>query len=71
MFNYSTTYGANIFSVKAQEDGTVLLDTSDGQMVINPYTTYICRGITKLTLEEALENLGIVAPLNEWVALSQ
>lgn len=70
MFDYSTTYGATIFSVKEQEDGTVLLDTNDGQAVINPNTTYICRGIMKLTLEEALRNLGLTTELNNWITLS-
>lgn len=70
MFDYSTTYGATIYSVKEQEDGTVLLDTSDGQMVINPNTTYICQGIMKLTLEEALKNLDLTTELNNWITLS-
>ena len=70
MFDYSTTYGATIYSVKEQEDGTVLLDTNDGQMVINPNTTFICRGIAKLTLEEALKNLGLTSELNNWITLS-
>ena len=70
MFDYSTIYGATIYSVKEQEDSTVLLDTSDGQMVINPDTTYICRGLSKLTLEEALCNLGLTTELNKWITLS-
>jgi|688.fasta_scaffold2363057_1 hypothetical protein len=70
MFDYSTTYGATIYSVKEQEDGTVLLDTSDGQMVINPDTTYICRGVSKLTLGEALCNLGLTTEVNHWITLS-
>lgn len=70
MFDYTTIYGATIFSVKEQEDGTVLLDTDDGQAVINPNTTYICRGVAKLTLEEALKNLGLVTELNNWITLA-